>query len=529
MKEILRVEDLCISFNKRAGKSIDSVCGIDFSVNKGETLAIVGESGSGKSLTAKAVMGLLPKTSICTKKGSIFFNGINLKNLPERDFLEIRGMKMSMIFQEPLSALNPLQTIGKQIGESFFIHRQIDFKKSKKDVLKLLSMVGIPEPKIKYNAYPHQLSGGQRQRVMIAMAIALKPDLLIADEPTTALDVTVQAEILSLLKELKKKLSMSMIFISHDLGVVKKIADKVVVMRQGRIVESGSCEKVFNRPENHYTKELISAGNIAKFQDLSSDEKIFEAVGLKVWFPVKKGILRRVTDHIKAVEGIDFYLKKGETLGIVGESGSGKTTMGLALLRLVPSIGKIYFKGKRFDELNLKELRGLRSKIQVVFQDPFGSLNPRMSVGEIIGEGLDIHEKGIEPKIKEEMVAKAVEEVGLPKDAVHHYPHEFSGGQRQRIAIARALILEPEIILLDEPTSSLDRSVQFQVVSLLGKLQKTHGLSYIFISHDLKLVEKIASRTMVMKDGKVVEQGSTEAVFNNPACEYTKKLISASI
>lgn len=270
---------------------------------------------------------------------------------------------------------------------------------------------------------------------MIAMAIALKPDLLIADEPTTALDVTVQAEILSLLKELKKKLSMSMIFISHDLGVVEKIADKVVVMKQGRIVESGSCEKVFNTPENHYTKELISAGNISKFQDLSSDEKIFEAVGLKVWFPVKKGILRRVTDHIKAVDGIDFYLKKGETLGIVGESGSGKTTMGLALLRLVPSIGKIYFKGKRFDDLNIKELRDLRSKIQVVFQDPFGSLNPRMSVGEIIGEGLDIHEKGIEPKIKEEMVAKAVEEVGLPKDAVHHYPHEFSGARDKELPL----------------------------------------------------------------------------------------------
>lgn len=525
---LINVENLFVSFNKKAGKSIDSVKGVSFWLNKGETLAIVGESGSGKSVTAKALMGLLPKEPMCRINGEIYFKNIDILKLSKKSLMKLRGQNISMIFQEPMSALNPLHKIGIQIGEIFFIHSNIPYKKSRKKVVELLDKVGIKEPGKRYDSYPHELSGGQRQRVMIAMAIANKPDLLIADEPTTALDVTVQSEILQLLNNLKDDLLMSMIFISHDLSIVKNIADKVLVMKKGEQIESGNVKDVFESPKDEYTKELINCENIDTNREDISDIEILKADNLKVWFPVKKGILKNRVGYIKAVDGINFSLKKGETLGIVGESGSGKTTLGLALMGLVKSSGEIYLKDKRIDNLDAKSLRKIRGRMQVVFQDPFGSLNPRMNILDIVSEGLKVHKKELLKIEMKKRVEKVLFEVGLPKDSLSHYPHEFSGGQRQRIAIARALILEPEIMLLDEPTSSLDRSVQFQVLSLLKEVQKKHKLSYIFISHDLKLVKNIASRTIVMKDGVVKEGGNTLDIFNKPKNDYTKKLIEAS-
>ena len=473
-------------------------------------------------------MGLLPPFPVCDIKGEILFKNVNLREIPEKEFMKIRGKRISMIFQEPMSALNPLQTIGKQIGEAFYIHSGLEIKKTVKKVEQLLSMVGISDSEAKYSSYPHQLSGGQRQRVMIAMAIAENPDILIADEPTTALDVTIQSEILALLADLKKRLSMSMIFISHDLPLVRKIADNVLVMKHGRGVEYGSVDRVFNNPEHEYTRELLDSENIEPFEDISQDEIMLKADNIKVWFPIKKGFFKRTAGYVKAVDNVNFYLKKGETLGVVGESGSGKTTLGLALLRLINSHGKIEFNNERIDNLKPGVLKKKRSLVQVVFQDPFGSLNPRMTVGDIIGEGLIVHKKEMDLNKRQETVSRVLEDVGLETDSMKHYPHEFSGGQRQRIAIARALVLKPQLILLDEPTSSLDRSVQFQIIELLKELQKKYGLSYIFISHDLKLVRKIASRTMVMKNGCVVEEGRTEEIFKNPEKEYTQKLMKAS-
>lgn len=524
---ILEVKNLNISFNKKAGKSIESVKSIDFELNKKETLAIVGESGSGKSVTAKSIIGLLPKPPFCEVKGEILYKNTDILKMPESYLQKLRTKKIAMIFQEPMSSLNPLHKIGKQIGEVFLIHSGEKLKNTRKKVVELLKLVGIYEPEKRYDSYPHELSGGQKQRVMIAMAIAQNPDILIADEPTTALDVTVQAEILKLLADLKKRLSMSMIFISHDLLLVKSIADKVLVMKDGKALEYGKAEEIFENPFHEYTKKLIGSKNDFGFEESSDNEKVLEAKNLKVWFPLKKGFLKRTKGFIKAVDKIDFHLKKGETLGIVGESGSGKTTLGLSLLRLVDSRGEIYFKNKRIDNLKSSYLRKIRSKIQVVFQDPYGSLNPRMSVFEIISEGLLVH-KNFDLSTRKKIVEDVLEEVMLPSDCLNHYPHEFSGGQRQRIAIARALVLEPEIILLDEPTSSLDRTVQFQVISLLKNIQKKHKISYIFISHDLKLVKEIAGRTIVMKDGKIIEENSTKDLFLNPLNNYTKTLINAS-
>jgi len=524
---LLDVRNLSISFNKQAGKSIESVKNLSFDLKKKETLAIVGESGSGKSVTAKSVLGLLPASPFCTIQGEILYKNIDLRKLPQSQLLKMRGKKISMIFQEPMSALNPLHKVGKQIAEVFLVHSGLTYKKSKKKVVELLGMVGIPDPEKRYDSYPHELSGGQRQRVMIAMAIAETPDILIADEPTTALDVTVQAEILKLLKDLKDRLSMSMIFISHDLLLVKSIADKVLVMKNGESLDYGEVSSVFTNPSHQYTKKLINVENTDVFEDNPGEETVLESKNLKVWFPLKKGVFKTTKGYIKAVDNIDFQLKKNETLGIVGESGSGKSTLGLSLLRLVASRGEIYFNNQRIDNLKPSQLRSKRSKIQVVFQDPFGSLNPRMTVFDIINEGLLIHRKDYDKDKKRDIVKQVLNEVMMPEDCMNHYPHEFSGGQRQRIAIARALVLEPDVILLDEPTSSLDRSVQFQVINLLKKIQEKHGLSYIFISHDLKLVKEIAGRTIVMKDGKVVEENKTKELFLNPESEYTKKLINA--
>lgn len=530
MKEnsILEVKNLSISFEKKAGKSIKSVCDLSFFLKKGQTLAIVGESGSGKSVTAKAVMGLLPSYPFCRINGEILYKGINLKTLPKKDITALRGRKISMIFQEPMAALNPLHCVGKQIAEVFYIHSKLTKKQSFNKVLDLLKKVGIKDPEKRYKSYPHELSGGQRQRVMIAMAIAENPDILIADEPTTALDVTVQQEILELLNKLKKELSMSMIFISHDLEIVKNIADMVIVMKNGKAVEEGSVGAVFGNPQHEYTKELMDNGNSFDFKSSVKDEKILEAKDLRVWFPLKKGLFKKTYDYVKAVDDINFYLKKGEVLGIVGESGSGKTTLGMSLLKLVHQAGRIYFNNSRIDNLTPLQLKPLRSDFQVVFQDPYGSLNPKMRVFDIIAEGLLIHRKNYnEEQIRNEII-NVLEDVDIESDALNHYPHEFSGGQRQRIAIARAVVLKPKVILLDEPTSSLDRSVQFHVLKLLKDVQEKYSLSYIFISHDLKLVRKIADRTIVMKDGKIVEENKTENIFLDPGCDYTRKLIGAS-
>ncbi|MDY0131464.1 MAG: dipeptide ABC transporter ATP-binding protein [Desulforegulaceae bacterium] len=524
---ILEIKNLDISFNKKVGKSINSVKSLSFTLRQKETLAIVGESGSGKSITAKSIIGLLPKPPFCEVSGEILYKNTDLLKMPESYIQKLRTKKIAMIFQEPMSSLNPLHKIGNQIGEVFLIHSGKKIKETRKKVVELLKMVGIQEAEKRYDSYPHQLSGGQRQRVMIAMAIAQNPDILIADEPTTALDVTVQAEILKLLDDLKQRLSMSMIFISHDLLLVKSIADKVLVMKEGKALEYGNSKDVFENPSHEYTKKLMGSDNDFGFDESLSDEIVLEAKNLKVWFPIKKGILKRTKGFIKACDKINFSLKKGETLGIVGESGSGKTTLGLSLLRLIDSRGEIYFKNKRIDNLKPSLLREIRSQIQVVFQDPFGSLNPRMTVFEIISEGLLVHKK-FDLQKRKKIVKDVLKEVMLPFDSLNHYPHEFSGGQRQRIAIARALVVEPEVILLDEPTSSLDRTVQFQVISLLKNIQKKHGISYIFISHDLKLVKEIATRTIVMKEGKIIEENNTRELFLNPVNEYTKKLINAS-
>ena len=502
---------------------------VSFTLERGRTLALVGESGSGKSVTALSIPKLLGATSAPYPSGKILFNGQDLRTASEDELRRVRGKSITMVFQEPMTSLNPLHTIEKQIAEILALHGMRGEKARHQRVIELLTEVGIPEPAERLGAYPHQLSGGQRQRVMIAMALANRPDLFIADEPTTALDVTVQAQILKLLRELQSKLGMAMLFITHDLGIVRKIADDVCVMQRGRIVEAGPVARIFDAPQHPYTKALLAAEpkGVPPVAD-STAETIVRGDDIKVWFPIKRGFMRRTVGHIKAVDGVSVDVRAGQTLGVVGESGSGKTTLGLALLRLIRSDGPILYLGRRIDGLDSKAMRPLRRDMQVVFQDPYGSLSPRMSVADIVEEGLLVQKRGSTFEERREIVARALADTGLDPAAMDRYPHEFSGGQRQRIAIARAMALEPRFVVLDEPTSALDMSVQAQIVDLLRDLQRRRGLAYMFISHDLKVVRALATDLIVMRHGKVVEQGSAAEIFRAPQSEYTRALFSAA-
>ncbi|MDX0426230.1 dipeptide ABC transporter ATP-binding protein [Sinorhizobium medicae] len=525
---ILSVRDLSVAFHQ-GGETSLAVDRISFDIKRGETVALVGESGSGKSVSANSILRLLPYPAASHPSGEIVFNGKDLLKVGEDELRHVRGNDVTMIFQEPMTSLNPLHTIEQQIGEILEIHQNLKGAAARARTLELLDQVGIREAEKRLGAYPHQLSGGQRQRVMIAMALANRPELLIADEPTTALDVTVQAQILELLKSLKDEHGMSMLFITHDLGIVRKIADRVCVMTKGKIVETGPTAEIFANPQHDYTRHLLASEPRGEPPPSDTSSPIVvEASGMKVWFPIKAGFLRRVVDHVKAVDGIDLTLRAGQTLGVVGESGSGKTTLGLALTRLISSKGRIAFVGENIDAHSFREMRPLRNRMQVVFQDPYGSLSPRMSIADIIGEGLKIHEKALTDNERDGRVAAALEEVGLDPATRWRYPHEFSGGQRQRIAIARAMVLKPQFVMLDEPTSALDMSVQAQVVDLLRDLQRKHNLAYLFISHDLKVVRALANEVIVMRLGKVVEQGPAERIFDAPAEDYTRALMAAA-
>jgi len=524
---LLAVKDLSIAF--AAGRQVLAVDRISFSIKKGETLALVGESGSGKSATALSIMKLLPYPAASHPSGQVMFKGQDLLSLSERKIREIRGADITIIFQEPMTSLNPLHTIERQIGEILLLHRGMTGKPARDRILELLTQVGIPNPETRLNAYPHQMSGGQRQRVMIAMALANEPDLLIADEPTTALDVTVQAQILKLLKELQGRLGMAMLFITHDLGIVRKIADRVCVMKDGKIVEENAVAEIFRSPQHPYTRALLAAEpHPHALQPNPTGQIVLKTDDLKVWFPIKRGVMRKTVGHIKAVDGVSVEVRKGETLGVVGESGSGKTTLGLAILRLISSDGPIVFMGNPLQELRFKEMRPHRRNMQIVFQDPYGSLSPRMSVSDIIQEGMWIHMPHIPRHECEKHVIKALEDVGLDPETRFRYPHEFSGGQRQRIAVARAIVLEPTFVVLDEPTSALDMLIQAQMVDLLCALQKRHDLTYMFISHDLRVVAAMSSSLMVMKEGKVVETGPAAQIFKAPKTAYTRALFAAA-
>jgi microcin C transport system ATP-binding protein len=527
-EKLLDVKDLSVAF-KQGDKEILAVDRISFDIAPGETVAIVGESGSGKSVTALSVMKLLPYPAARHPSGSVRFKGQELLHLPEHEIRRVRGNDITIIFQEPMTSLNPLHTIEKQIGEILELHRGLSGAQARKRTLELLTQVGIPDPETRLESYPHQLSGGQRQRVMIAMALANEPDLLIADEPTTALDVTVQAQILALLKEIQTRLGMAMLFITHDLGIVRKIADRVCVMSKGKIVEQGPVERIFTAPEHPYTRALLAAEPKPDPAPLQPAAPIVvQTNGLKVWFPIKRGVMRRVVGHIKAVDGVSIEVRKGETLGVVGESGSGKTTLGLAILRLISSDGPVVFMGHQLQGLKFKEMRPFRRDMQIVFQDPFGSLSPRMSIADILAEGLDVHQPNLSRSERDDRVVRALEDVGLDPESRFRYPHEYSGGQRQRIAVARTLVLEPTFIVLDEPTSALDMLIQAQIVDLLRELQKRRNLTYLFISHDLRVVAALASRLMVMRHGKVVEEGPAMELFKNPKSDYTRALFAAA-
>jgi microcin C transport system ATP-binding protein len=522
---VLDVRDLGIRFHQD-GRVIDAVRGVSFSVGKGETVALVGESGSGKSVTALATVSLLPDSALVT--GSVRYNGAEMVGAAEPDLRRVRGNDISFIFQEPMTSLNPLHTIQTQLGESLALHQGLTGDAARARIIELLNKVGIREAESRLDAYPHQLSGGQRQRVMIAMALANGPDLLIADEPTTALDVTIQAQILKLLADLKRTEGLSLLFITHDLGVVRRIADRVCVMQGGEIVEQGPAEQIFAAPQHPYTQKLLAAEPKGRPDPVAADApEIVRTEGLRVWFPIHRGFLRRTVGYVKAVNDATLSVRAGETLGIVGESGSGKTTLALAILRLIPSTGPVVFLGQDLQSRHGRELRDLRRNLQIVFQDPFGSLSPRMTVEQIIAEGLGVH--GVEPgRDKRQMVADIMTEVGLDPAAMGRYPHEFSGGQRQRIAIARAMILRPKLVVLDEPTSALDMTVQVQIVDLLRALQRKWGLAYLFISHDLRVVRALAHKVIVMKDGDVVEAGVGAQVFENPQHAYTQALLAAA-
>jgi len=528
-EKLLEVKDLSVAFSQ-GGRTTLAVDKVSFGIAKGETLALVGESGSGKSVSALSILKLLPYPSASHPSGSVRFKGQELLDADERDLRRVRGNDITMVFQEPMTSLNPLHTVERQIGEILELHQNIKGDEARSRIVDLLGKVGIRDPETRLLDYPHQLSGGQRQRVMIAMALANNPDLLIADEPTTALDVTVQAQILKLLKELQAEFGMALLLITHDLGIVRKMADNVVVMQHGKAVESGDAKEVFANPQHAYTKMLLTAE--PKGAPPPSDPSaptVLETKGLKVWFPIKRGFFRKTVGYIKAVDGVDATVRSGQTLGVVGESGSGKTTLGLALLRLIRSEGPIVYMGKDIDGYNTSMMRPLRKEMQIVFQDPFGSLSPRLSIQQIVEEGLTVQGRNLGYDDRREIVARALTEVGLDPSTMDRYPHEFSGGQRQRIAIARALALEPKFIMLDEPTSALDMSVQAQIVDLLRELQHRHNLAYLFISHDLKVVRALANEVIVMRNGVTVESGPTAEVFSNPKTDYTKALIAAAL
>jgi len=525
---LLSVRDLSVAFAQGGHESL-AVDHVSFDIAKGETLALVGESGSGKSVSALSILKLLPYPPARHPSGEILFGGEDLLARDESQLRKVRGNRITMIFQEPMTSLNPLHTIEDQIAEILSLHQGMGKTQARARTLELLNEVGIREPEKRLGAYPHQLSGGQRQRVMIAMALANEPELLIADEPTTALDVTVQAQILELLAALKARKGMSVLFITHDLGIVRRIADKVCVMTKGRIVERGPTADIFANPQHAYTRHLLAAE--PKGRPPATDPgaaTVMKGDAVKVWFPIKRGFFRKTVDHVKAVDGVDVEVRAGETLGVVGESGSGKTTLGLALTRMISSQGGIDFAGTDISRLTFQGMRPLRREIQIVFQDPFGSLSPRMSATEIIQEGLGIHEPKLSAAEREARVVAVMKEVGLDPATRHRYPHEFSGGQRQRIAIARAMVLNPRFVMLDEPTSALDMSVQAQVVDLLRDLQKRHNLAYLFISHDLKVVRALANKVIVMRNGKVVEAGPAEQIFTRPQTDYTRALIAAA-
>ena len=523
----LSVRDLSIAF-RSGGRETLAVDGISFDIAKGECVALVGESGSGKSATALSILRLLPSPA-ARHSGSIKFQGRDLLKLAERDMQKVRGDDITIVFQEPMTSLNPLHTIEKQIGEILLLHRGLKGAAARERTIEVLSQVGIPDPARRLKSYPHQLSGGQRQRVMIAMALANEPDLLIADEPTTALDVTVQAQIIALLKDIQARLHMSLLFITHDLGIVRKIAQRVCVMKEGKIVERGTVERVFQSPEHPYTRALMAAEPRPDPAPPQPNAPVLlETDHLKVWFPITSGFMRKVTGHIKACDGLTIALRKGETLGVVGKSGSGKSTLGRAILRLISSEGPIAYMGNSLQGLKFKEMRPFRREMQIVFQDPYGSLSPRMSVAEIIKEGLKVHHPDMTERARDERVIKALNDVGLDPDTRFRFPHEFSGGQRQRIAVARAVVLEPSFIVLDEPTSALDMIIQAQMVDLLRDLQKRHNLTYLFISHDLRVVAALASRLLVMRHGLVVESGDAAELFKNPKTDYTRALFSAA-
>lgn len=526
---LLQINNLSVQFNRSGAAPFDAVRHVSLSINQGETLAIVGESGSGKSVTAHSILGLLPYPAAAHPNGSILFQGQELLGKGERFLRKFRGNEIGMIFQEPMTALNPLHSLEKQISEVLFVHRHLSNQSARKRVLELLELVGFKGGSNRLDALPHQLSGGERQRVMIAMALACEPKLLIADEPTTALDVTIQAGIIKLLKQLQHQFNMGLLLISHDLSMVGQIAGRIAVMSQGEIVETGTTRQILQTPAHPYTKTLVAAEPSGEPEAVQNgQEKILKVRDLKVTFTTKKGFFARNNTTLAAVDGLSFDLSQGETLGIVGESGSGKSTLAYAILRLVGSYGTIVFMGSAIQHLSLKQLRPLRARLQIVFQDPFSSLNPRLSVGQIVAEGLNIHQKKLTAAAVEAAVIQSLKEVGLPEDARFRYPHEFSGGQRQRISIARALILKPKLLILDEPTSALDRSIQAEVIDLLRTLQQRHQLSYLFISHDLKVVRAMSHRILVMRHGKVVELGTADQIINQPQTEYAQTLKRAA-
>jgi len=525
---LLRIDDLAVTFG-HGEQAVAAVRGVSFSVDRGETVALVGESGSGKSVTALSVLRLLPYPKAHHPSGRVLFEGEDLLVADEPELRAVRGGRIGMIFQEPMSSLNPLHTIEKQIGETLQLHRGMGARASRERVVELLHLVGLSGVEHRLGAYPHELSGGQRQRVMIAMALANEPDLLIADEPTTALDVTIQAQILALLKSLQQKLGMGLLLITHDLNIVRHVADRVCVMTDGVMVEQGPVDELFADPRHPYTRKLLGSEPSGRPLTPDSDAaEVLAADNIRVWFPIRGGILRRTVDHVKAVDGVSLRVREGETVGVVGESGSGKTTLGLALLRLERSRGEIRFRGDPITNLRGRQLRPLRREMQIVFQDPFSSLSPRMSVAQIVEEGLQVHRIAASAAERDALVIEVLEEVGLDPETRHRYPHEFSGGQRQRIAIARAMVLKPRLVILDEPTSALDRTVQAQIVDLLRDLQARHRLAYLFISHDLAVVRALSHHLVVMRHGEVVEQGPAEQLFERPAHDYTRALIAAA-
>jgi microcin C transport system ATP-binding protein len=525
---LLEIENLHVSFG-RGAREVKAVRGANLVVRRGEIAALVGESGSGKSVTALSAMRLLPYPLAWHPQGSIRFKGEEILSAPDSRLRALRGDRISMIFQEPLTSLNPLHSVGRQVAESLFLHRTLSAEAARARVVELFELVGLKEQIARMDALPHEFSGGQQQRVMIAMALANNPDLLIADEPTTAVDVTIQAQILKLLQDLQARLGMAVLFITHDLGIVRRIANRAYVMREGRIVEEGRLPEVFRAPRHDYTRHLLASEPKGAPEPAAAAPEIIACRDLKVWFPIKRGVIRRVVGHVKAVDGVTLAVREGHTLGVVGESGSGKSTLGRALLRLEKSEGEVAFQGHPIERLRARQLRPLRREMQIVFQDPFGSLSPRLSVGQIVEEGLRVHGLGGADEERRAVIGQALSEVGLEPAMQDRYPHEFSGGQRQRIAIARALVLKPKFVVLDEPTSALDVSVQAQIVELLRQLQQKHRLAYLFISHDLRVVRAMAHEIAVLRRGRVVEHGAAEEIFARPKEAYTRALMAAAL